>query len=197
MPNAPHRMLLALFGLTTLLLQACANQQTYADRVAYTDGLQYEFRLGSDGQRYLQYYTSHNIRLLRAVTEGEKGISQGRLISQNGQWLQEIVIPRGTPGIAVGSGSDWLAVSFAPGTYLYFVNRPQERDWLWSDDPTGEGRYYLYAPYWRDGYGSVQVGSHRYQAVDDSLKAHLLVDRQSNFAAQQDKRVLHGRRLYD
>ena len=195
---APRLFTATALSLSVLLLGACASGQThYADRIAYTDGVGGEYRLGETGKRHLQYYNSHTIRLVRAITDGDKGISRGRLISQNGQWFQEIVVPRGTPGIAVGSGPDWLAISFAPGTYLYFVNRPQNHDWLWTEDAGIEGRYYLYAPEWRDGYGRVQVGNTPFEAVDDSLNAHLLVDRQSAYQMQEDKRVLGGRRLYN
>lgn len=195
---APRLSTATALCLSTLLLVACASGKThYAERIAYTDGVGGEYRLGETGKRQLQYYTSHKIRLVRAITDGDKGISRGRLISDNGQWFQEIVVPRGTPGIAVGSGPDWLAVSFAPGTYLYFVNRPQNHDWLWTDDAGIGGRYYLYAPEWRDGYGRVQVGNIPFEAVDDSLNAHLLVDRQSAYQSQEDKRVLGGRRLYN
>lgn len=195
---APRLFTATAISLTGLLLSACASNQTQvADRIAYTDGVESEYRLGDTGKRHLQYYSSHTIRLVRALTDGDKGIRQGRLISDNGQWLQEIVIPRGTPGISVGSGPDWLAISFAPGTYLYFVNRPQNQDWLWTDDAGIEGRYFLYAPEWRGGYGRVQVGNVPFEAVDGSLNAHLLVDRQSLFQMQEDKRVLGGRRLYN
>ena len=192
MNSRMNNVLLILVGAALL---GCASAPP-ADRLAFTDGLISEYQLDSRAKPQLQYYLLHTIRLVRSINEGDKGIARGRLISDNGLWYQEIVIPRGTPGVAVGSGQDWLAVSFSPGTYLYFISRGQNYDWLWDTDRAASGRYYLYASDWRGEFGTIRIGEVDFQAIDDSHIAHLLVDKRALYSEQSDRRVLGGRRLY-
>lgn len=192
MPVQPIRLILLLFA--AVIASGCASDGISA-RVPYTDRLLKELQIGPDARPALQYYLSRDIHLVRAAVRGDAGVSRGRLISDATRVLDEVIIERGSPGVVVGSGRDWLAVSFAPGTYLYFVSRPQANNWLYEPDAIS-GRYYLYARNWRWNSGTVWLGDRTYQAVDDSRGAFLLVDREDLAQTRERKRVLPGRWLY-
>lgn len=163
--------------LTLLLAVGCASNDYISDRLAYTDGLAGEWKLTPDIKQRLQYFTSHEIRLVRAASGGERGVAGGRLVSATGQVVDEVVIPSGTPGVVLGSGTDWMAVSFEPNSYLYFVSRAQRRMWDFGKDGGAPGRYFLLVPNWNGKSGTVKLGDQVYTAVQDSARAYLLVER--------------------
>lgn len=185
---------LILIVATGAAVAGCAHD-TFSARVPYTDGLLKQLQIGPGARPALQYYLSRDIHLVRAAVRGDAGVSRGRLVSDATRMLDEIIIERGSPGVVVGGGRDWLAVSFAPGTYLYFVSRPQAHDWLYESDAIS-GRYYLYSKDWRWDSGTVWLGDHTYQAVDGSRGAYLLVDREDLAQTREHRRVLPGRWLY-
>mgnify|MGYP001592484433 CR=1 FL=1 len=168
-------------GLALMLLFAagCASNNYVSDRLAYTDGLAGEWKLTPGIKQRLQYFTSHEIRLVRAASGGERGIADGRLVSATGQVVDEVVIPAGTPGVVLGSGPDWMAVSFEPNSYLYFVSQAQRRVWNFGEDGGVPGRYFLLVPNWNGKSGTVKLGDQMYTAVQDSARAYLLVERDS------------------
>lgn len=155
----------------------------YSERIPFTDTLVREWNLQPHHRQQLQYYVSHPIRLIRSFSASEQGIRQGRLLDSGGRTVEEIVIDGGTPGIVLASGPNWMAVSFHPGTYLYFVsNQTRIAPWLghtWAAD-----RYYLYLPDWDGRAGTVMLGNGQWSAIDHSVHAHLLVERESVFDAR-------------
>lgn len=163
--------------LTLLLAAGCASNDYISDRLAYTDGLASEWKLTPEIQQQLQYFTSHEIRLVRAASGGERGIADGRLVSASGQVVDEVVIAAGTPGVVLGSGPRWMAVSFEPGSYLYFVSSAQRRMWNFGEDGGPPDRYFLLVPNWNGKSGTVKLGDQVYTAVQDSARAYLLVER--------------------
>lgn len=174
------------------LLSSCASSG-YAEKLAFTDGLSAEYRLGAEQKRKLQYYVSDTIRLVRSASGGQTGIRDGRLISSSSRDVDQVVIDGGTPGIVLASGPNWMAVSFAPGSYLYFVSQAGRATWL-ADDYVDD-QYYLYLPDFNGQAGTVRLGNTIYTATDDSFRAHLVVDREtfSNVDARQAR--LPGRYL--
>lgn len=169
-------------GLFSVLLGACAGGGA-SERLVYSDTLARSYQLGSESPRALQYYVSDNIRLIRGRSAGERGIADGRLVDRAAMSVEEVIVDSGTPGVVVGGGNGWLAVSFERGSYLYFVSGPQQ------------DAYYLYVPDWNGSQGTVRLGDWSYTAVGDSAKAHLLVGRDS-FAQRQNRQAkLPGRKL--
>ena len=205
MTLAPRsRWLLALAMMqTSLVIGGCASApppnagflpEGYAERLAYTDGLASSFKVSGDQRRLLQYYVSDTIHLVRSSSGGQSGIRDGRLVSSSSQAVREIVIDSGTPGVVLASGPRWMAVSFEPGSYLYFISDAPRSVWLGNE--YDRERYYLYLPDWNGQGGTVKVGNTTYVAVDSSIRAHLMIDRESfsSMDAQQSRQP--GRVLY-
>ncbi|MDB5969486.1 MAG: hypothetical protein JWQ90_1936 [Hydrocarboniphaga sp.] len=182
----------ALMPCLGLLLASCASTG-YADRVAFTDGLSSEYKLGSEQKRMLQYYVSDTIRLVRSASAGQTGIRDGRLVSSSSRDVDQVIIDGGTPGVVLASGPNWMAVSFDTGSYLYFVSRANRQTWLAEDYV--DDQYYLYLPDFNGQAGTVRLGSTIYTATDDSFRAHLVIARESFSDVDARQARLPGRYL--
>lgn len=190
--------LTSLAAAAALLLGACASNQpaeNEPEQIAFTDSLIREYGLDDVHKKRLQYYVSEPITLARSASQSVRGISDGRLIDRGARDIDNLHVASQTPGVVVGSGPNWLAVSFEAGSYLYFVsNQPQINSPYWDDIRDGD-RYYLYAPDWDGRTGSVRIGNASYQAIGQSIESYLLVDRESLFVTDSSERVLSGRLL--
>jgi len=75
----------------------------------------------------LQYLAAHRIVLERDAKSRAENISGGRIIVRRGRLIEQVVIRRGTPGIATDWGEDWIAISFEKGTSLVFEQAVADR----------------------------------------------------------------------
>lgn len=183
-----------LIALAALGSAACATDAVN-ERLAFTDAVIRDYSLTETQKSRLQYYTSDRIRLARASSSGLRGIGDGKLIERGNTQVQDIDIPSGAPGVVVGSGPNWLAVSFDPGSYLYFVSSQATVNSPYWRDRRGSERYYLYAPDWDGRAGTVKLGNERYQAVESSINTYLLVDREALYDGESRSATLSGRWL--
>ena len=197
------RMQLKHTSWTTLLAAALAagtagcTTAPVSERLVFSDALIRDYKLTNEHKPRLQYYTSDQITLVRAASGKLRGIADGKLIERGNTVVRGIEIPADAPGVVVGAGPHWLAVSFEPGSYLYFVSRQSRvNSPYWSDRRDVE-RYYLYAPDWDGRAGSVQIGDTPYQAVGGSIDVFLTVGREALFDASSQSRTQPGRWLDD
>jgi hypothetical protein len=186
-------------GLSLMLgasVSGCATTpEGTAESLAFTDGLIRDYNLSDAHKRRLQYYVSDRITLVRAASNNLRGIADGKLIERGNTTVRGLEIAAGTPGVLVGSGPNWVAVSFEPGSYLYFVSQQAPVNSPYWQDRRGDDRYYLYAPDWDGRAGTVRVGNSSYQAVDGSIESYLIVDREALFDANSSSATLSGRWL--
>lgn len=179
----------------TIGLTACASTAGVS-RLAFGEYLRAGYQLTDRELRALQYYVSDDIHLRRIVESGNRSIGRGILLERNARVVDEIVIESGTPGVAVGVGKDWVAVSFEPGSYLYFSSRNDGVHVV--GDPSEQGElYYLWATDWVDGPGVVYVNGVPYEAQPENAYAHLQVERKALARSEERDRVQPGRKLYD
>ena len=137
----------------TIGLTACASTSG-VNRLAFGEYLRDGYQLSDRELRALQYYVSDDIHLRRIVESGNRSIGRGILLERNARVVDEILIQAGTPGIAVGVGNDWVAVSFEPGSYLYFSSRNDGVHVVGDPGRPGD-LYYLWATDWMQGTGVV------------------------------------------
>jgi len=108
-----------LVVLASLLCTACG-----ARMVALTQEIRYQNNLTDEELKSLQYYLSDDVTLRRVVESQDRRITGGhRLQLVAGKMVEEIVIEKGTPGVAVSVGPDAIAVSFEPDAALQFSLR--------------------------------------------------------------------------
>lgn len=158
------------------------------ETLPFSHDLRQAYQLNEEDLRSLQYYLSHEITLVREATSGEMQIAQGRLVTRAGKQVEEIVIPAGTPGVAVAVGENWLDISFAPGTALRFGSDPGRRA-LW------EGKYSLLGVAWQAGPGLVPFAGKVYYSAEASGSSYLLIGKQFFYQTLEQRQTLRGLKL--
>lgn len=207
--------------LPALLLAASAAATTgCASYVPFTEELRTQNDLHEAELRNLQLYVSDDIVLRREATSTGRQITPGhRLVLLSGRTVEEVVIEEHTPGVMTRLGEGWMTVDFGGGTVLEFAVRGVEPvvDGAFAVSP--EGRFAeppdpfpgdrepaLVRPRTRSfGSGSyflaltpggeVRLGDKLYQAVEDSLAAHLVLDADELEEEVEVKTVVRGREL--
>lgn len=117
------------------------------------------------------YYTSAPISLVRFAS-GAPDRSGKRNVARS-------QIAAGSPGVVLGSGEGWIAVSFSPGSYLYFTKVEDTLDGSRLNDSRVAGRYYLYLGDWDGRAGTVKLGGTEWLAVDGSREVYLVAEQAS------------------
>jgi hypothetical protein len=168
-----------------------------------------EADLGRDRTGYspdaLQYFTSERIVLEREVTSRHDGLTHGRIFARGGRYVERVIVRRGTPGIAIDWGPDWVDVSFESGTRLRFELVEDPRANTPGDERevatfTGEG---LPSTSYRigtvvdpdEGPAKVEFDGHMYEPVGATSHARLQVRRHAWMQNHRTRRVLRGRRV--
>lgn len=130
------RRTLALWALLSLPLAAsCTSYIPFTDRVAD------RYRLEPRDRTLLQYFVSDEFCLRRDTTDESAHITAGGTVRFfRGRRIEELRIPRHTPGTVVAMESGGLGLSFMPGddrSVLYFA---PELDGVSEEGPEPERR---------------------------------------------------------
>ena len=156
----------------------------------------------------VQFFTSEQVVLQREVTQQAKASSGNALTIQSGLTVEEIVLPSGTPGVAVRVEGDFLLVSFSRG-------KIDESLWFAMPDATVKGRtpeqrvYQLsalenppigpagqpFAPQFAPGFLVTWAGQ-KYR-VAEGRTVSLLYEIDASFEAEKIKHKPTGWRLSD
>jgi hypothetical protein len=173
------------------------------DPAAAADGEGGLARAPSRSPADLQYFTSGRIVLEREVQSRSETVADGRIFVRGGRLIERVIVRRGTPGVAVDWGPNFIAVSFAEGTRLVFelthaadleaagVDRV-------PDGYLGERRpstsYRLRTGSGPDGEATVPFEGHTYELVSADVP-RLRVLRSAWTSDRRARRVLRGRRV--
>lgn len=210
--------LLALLSLLSLFTTGCGPRL-----VPFTHELRVQNNLTDRDLKNLQFYVSHRIALRRELESGGSQItSNHKLLLVSGKTIEEVIVEEHTPGIAVVVDGSALAISFEQGASLTFAavgepGAPSPEPAVLSTfatppdpfpangappdrEPVAARAVEAYGgSYWLAASSSSQI---RYQnklfsAIDDSLKAHLMIDADSLEEVVENRKVLPGVRLPD
>jgi hypothetical protein len=197
---------------------ACASRM-----VPLTQEARIRHKLTDEELKSLQYYVSNRIVLRRVMESEERRVTGShKLQVVAGKNVEEIVIEKGTPGVAVSVAPDLIAVSFEPGAALQFSLRrtagptpPPEPDpaaYAHAPDPFPGNRPREPEPepapprprgpdsglFWLGldpPTHLVPYAGKLFEPIGETLQAHLLVDAESLDQVEETKRVLPGVRL--
>ncbi|AUX39867.1 DNA-directed RNA polymerase [Sorangium cellulosum] len=220
LPAAPRRLAravssLALLALAALLLLGCGPRL-----VPFTHELRVQHNLSDRDVKNLQFYVSHRVALRRELESASSQItSSHKLLLVSGKIIEEVIVEDLTPGVAVAARGGALSVSFEPGASLTFSAGPEPEPAAPAPQlsgfatppepfPASAGPLLAGPPGPREGAGlggsywlsTGPGGEVRYQgklfsAIDDSLRAHLLIDADSLEEVVERRTVLPGVRL--
>ncbi|HEX9191506.1 MAG TPA: hypothetical protein VF847_05380 [Candidatus Deferrimicrobiaceae bacterium] len=167
----------------SLAVPGCASQ-----RVAFTQHLRAQYDLTGEELKKLQYYLSSDVTLQREFRSEEGEVSGSHnLVRKEGGFLEQVLVHAGTPGIVTEVGETSLALSFEPGSSLYFGSPPSDRD--------PDRKYKLSAKRWEANAGELEYGGKTFHAVEGSGQAFLTVVLESLDAVEKRKKVLPGMTL--
>lgn len=123
----------------------------------------------SDGElKSIQFYLSDAIVLRREMRGGKAEIQGGKVKMIEGKKIEEVVIPKGTPGVFLFSPKKGhFAVSFDSNDDLYLVFGP---------NPKVNDRYLLLASKWDRKSGVVTYGAKKWKVDAGSAWSGLMVD---------------------
>lgn len=215
-------MLRALASAPVLLCLVATSAATTgcASYVPFTEELRTQNDLREAELRNLQFFTSDEVVLRREASSTGRQITPGhRLVLLSGKTVEEVVIEQHTPGVVTKFGEGWMTIDFGGDTKLEFAVRgaepvhdgafalQQNGRFAEAPDPFpgerepellpkrtrsfGSGSYFLaLAP-----SGEIRLGDKLFQAVDDSLRAHLVVDADELEEEVEVRTVVRGRQL--
>lgn len=169
--------------LGVLALSSCSSRLTY-----FTQDLQNQYDWGEEDLKKIQFYVSKNIVLKRRLTGGSSEIVSGKIKIEDGQKIEEVIVPKGTPGAMIFSPKDdRLAISFEEGNdqrYLIFGPSPKYND-----------RYVLLASEWKRRGGEITYDGKTWQVSSEEAYAALLVDLRKVEKVDVNSRVAKGRKV--
>ena len=179
--NVPKSFL--LYGGLLLLMSSCSPSLSPFTQKLYDQNDWTETDL-----REIQFYLSSDILLRREVKGGRSDIRGGEIKMMQGVRIEEVAIPRGTPGVFVFSPkSNRFAVSFEDGRDDQYL--------MFGPNPKVDGRYVLLASEWGRRNGTVNYAGKKWKVNSDDAFASLMVDLKKVRKFSMESRVARGRTI--
>ena len=178
--KAPN--LLILFAASLMLFTSCA-RLTY-----FTEDLYDQQSWSEEELKRIQFYISQDVVLKRELTGGKSEIISGKIKVENGNRIEEVVIPKGTPGVFLFSPKpDRFAIAFdeeGDKRYLMFGPSPKYSD-----------RFVMLASNWNRRSGKVTYDGKQWRVGSDDAYAALMVDLKKVDRYDKNSRVAKGRKV--
>ena len=176
-----HKAIFSFAVLILLGLASCSPGLT-----PFTQKLNRQNNWSENELKQIQFYLSSDIAIHRELSKNSSEITNGEIKIVKGRRIEEVIIPKGTPGLLTFvDGKEHFAVSFEAGeNYLVFGPNPQYGS-----------RYVLLAKEWENRAGKVVYGGKEYYTTPESAKAFLLVDLKKIHNHSVDRRTVPGRTL--
>lgn len=154
----------------------------------YTESLQQQYRWSDDQLRQIQFYLSDDLVLRRAFSGSSTEIIRGSVKVVDGQEVEEILIPRATPGVALfRPKTNRLAISFEANG--------DERFLIFGPNPKAGDRYVLLAKDWGRDRGVVTYEGREYTVSTRSAFTGLMVNLKKIRRIEVQSRTVGGRKV--
>ncbi len=169
-------IVLVLFVIVSLLISSCSNL------IFFTKDIRENLNDNNLEIEKVQYYNSKKIILRRSLSKEETQIAKGIIKLEDGNYFEEIIIPKQTKGIAVSTGSEFLKIAFETGD-----NRNLR--FVMNDD----NYYQISADSWKNDYGCISYDTTTYYVIPGSSNTLLMVSKEYISNIEKNRRVLEGR----
>lgn len=181
MNNTAKNLPLLIFVLLTL--SSCGPQLS-----PFTQSLYEQNDWSSRELKNIQFYLSDKIVLRRQNVAGNSRIEDGKIRVKQGRNVEEIVIPKGTPGVLTYlPREDRFAISFEDGR--------SNRTLVFGPDSRSGSRYVLKVAKWNNGKGIVRYNDKNYFIYRSDALASLLVDLKKVRRTSVKTRVAGGNKV--
>lgn len=179
--NAGKLSFLAVLAM--MAFSACSPNLT-----PFTESLYNKNQWQESELKRIQFYLSDDIVLRRELSGSKSEIVSGEIKMIDGRQVEEVVIPRLTPGVLqFMPKSDRFAISFEEGG--------NERFLMFGPSPKVDGRYVLLASEWNRRTGIVTYEGKKWRVGNDGAYASLMVDLKKANRVSVDSRRATGRRV--
>jgi hypothetical protein len=155
--------------------------------ITFTKSLKQRLEHDNIDIKKIQFYVDQKLTL-RRVMGSEKGkVQSGVILFDNGQYINELVIPAYTPGVCEVVNGDDLKISFdVPGKTIEFGALYNNNDFI------------LVGTNWHNGTVDIAYDNSTYQvscSCANAAEARLVVRRNQAFNKDNNARVLAGRKI--
>ena len=173
-----------IFSLTIIAFLSTGCSKNY---VAYSSYLQEKNNWSNTEIERIQFYTSSDIVLYREAGNNQTQIVNGKIKMENGREIEEVVIKKGTPGVAVWQQKD--------NRYGIAFGNSDEQFLTFGPNPSKNKKYYLLASKWEQGVGTVTYNGEEYFTSPRSASTYLQVDMKSIKKIDVDRQIVKGRTI--
>jgi len=171
------------FLMLWAFLSSCA-----ASFTPFTENLYQEAGWTESELSRIQFWLSEDIILRRVFTGNTSEIQHGEIKVIDGRKVEEVILPKGTPGVFVNSpAKNRLAISFEDGSDQRFL--------MFGPNPKAGNRFVLLAKDWERDWGQVTYDGKLYRVSSRSAYASLLVDLKKIDRTIIDTRTATGRKV--
>lgn len=175
--------LLAFSALVALCFSSCSPKLA-----PFTQDLYQKNKWTENELSKIQFYLSEDVFLTREVGKDTTQIEEGEIKIINGREMEEIVIPKGTPGLFLFSPSaNQLAISFE--------SEGEERYLMFGPNPNANNRFTILAKNWGREEGIVRYDGKEYNLSFTDAFASLLVDVKWAEEEERESRKAVGRKI--
>jgi hypothetical protein len=172
-----------LLLVAVLFLSACSPKLSpFTQRLIDQNGW------SEDDLEQIQFYLSEDVLLRRDYTRGSSEIIAGEIKMVNGRQIEEVRIPRGTPGVLLFQPRNKrMAIGFEEGK--------DKRYLMFGPNPKKGGKYVLLASDWKNRKGKVKYDGRTYYTSANGALANLLVDLKKSGRTSVKTRSAKGRKI--
>jgi hypothetical protein len=180
-----------LTSVSLLFLFGCSNSKKMVANkkfVPFTRQLQQRLERDNVDLHQLQFYIDQGLVMSRYVGSEKAQVNAGVLKFENGQYINEVIVPSFTRGICEDISNDRLMISFEKGN---------------NDIAFGPGTgysaddYVLYGTDWRNGTALITFDNNKFRVhcntCTDVATARLMVKRSEIDKIEKKSRVVEGR----
>jgi len=173
---------LFLIALSIFLLSSCKSL------IPLTTDMRNDNGWTENDLRQIQYYVSQPIVLQRNLRSNETNIVSGKIKTIDGRQVQEIIIKKGTKGVATSFPDDQrVAISFEISDQ-YFLT-------FGVDNKRGNRFYLRLQDYQANKFARVTYFGEVYDLSPSSLNAFIQVNQKKINNLQKNMRVAKGRKV--
>jgi hypothetical protein len=186
---------LMVTGIFWLVTMSCsrhtAGSKTAKDTlyVPFTKSLKQRIESNRLDIKKVQFFVDQKLVLRRSMGTQKNDIKSGVILFENGQYINEVIIPRNTPGICVGANGDRLMISF----------EVQNNSVEFGPGGYNDGYFTLYAHNWSGGTAEMVYDNKNYKVQCATCvnvgDVKLMVRKSEADRLQKTQRVVEGRKV--
>jgi len=179
-----------ILSALALSLFSCSSSRKTSDKkfVPFTRELKQRLERDNIDLRQVQFYIDQKVVMSRYVDNEKVQVTSGVVKFDNGQYINEVVVPSFTPGVCEQVINDRLLISFEKGNndLAFGLGNGYSSDY-----------YVLYGNDWKNGTAVVSFDNNKFRAhcatCQDLSMARLVVRKSEIDKMERKTRVVQGR----